>query len=427
MSLFPLLLVSACVMSAWAVIPHGYILSVTSNCGKENAKGAEIAIVTDLDIAARADCATSSENFTSTDEVNFKLSVGYPGFGSHACQLQKRKGARVYVLKMFVSYGSPGAALHHSQEEYTITCTFDAKNTQLTKQLKIGASRVAPKEVKSWSGKKTNAVIRLLLVDVLGRDVHGQRLATGRKVQLKAFATGTAPNERGLRPVSCDAIGVTTGARFALLRSGCGDGWFIKRNQGFTTRGLSCASPFFSAFSLPNKEPMGFQCNFTVCERNCDGDSCAVDKARRRKSASSDESFIPASSGFISPDKIDHRKSVELVSRRTSDEHLWVSRVFIWAPVVIIMAIGVLVSIGAATRACARRNLARKYEVAPKVSVLSLRPCGCSRDGEGGCMSSWAAQNDLNRLAHLETERPYKIRSSSGVCEIPCNSSHGEV
>ncbi|XP_046554254.1 vitelline envelope sperm lysin receptor-like isoform X1 [Haliotis rubra] len=443
MSLVPVLLVSACVTSVWAAIPPGYILRLTSNCGKENVKGAEISIVTDLDIAAIAACAKTRENFTSTDGVNYKLTVGYPGRGAHPCMFQKRKGARVYVLKVYVSYGPPGTAVHHSQEEYTVTCTFDAKNKQLTKQLNIGASRMAPKAVQSWKGKNTKATIRLLLVDVLGRDMHGQRLAVGRKVQLKASATGTAPNERGLRPVSCDAIGIKTGARLPLIRSGCGDGWFIKKNKGFTTKGLTCYSPYFNAFAFPHKEPIRFQCNFTMCARSCNGDSCAVrfphgNNGRRRKSTRltlSDKRFIPASSGLYSEVTIDNRKPDRLVWRRTSVQHAWVARVYIWTPVVIMMALSVLMSVVGVVCACARRNISRGYKLATKVKVLSRRPCGCSwnvdpekpcRHCDAGCMCSCDSQNNLNSLAHLDTERPFTVMSCSGG-RRHSTSSHSEV
>ncbi|XP_067656909.1 vitelline envelope sperm lysin receptor-like [Haliotis asinina] len=429
MSLVPVLLVIACVTSVWAAIPPGYILRLTSNCGKENVKGAEIAIVTDLDLAANAACAKSRENFTSTDGVNYKLTVGYPGHGAHPCMFQKRKGARVYVLKVYVSYGPPGTAVHHSQEEYTVTCTFDPKNKQLTKQLKIGASRMAPKDVQSWKGKNTKAYIRLLLVDVLGRDMHGQRLAVGRKVRLKASATGTAPNERGLRPVSCDAIGINTGARLPLIRSGCGDGWFIKKNKGFTTKGLSCYSPFFNAFTFPNKEPIRFQCNFTLCDRNCNGDSCAVANGRRRKSTS-DERFIPACSGLYSEEIIDNRKHDQLLWRQAS-VHAWVARVYIWTPVVMMMALTVLTALVGVICACERRT--RGYKLAPKVNVLARRPCGCTWNGQPdfrccdeGCICSCHSQNNTNSFAHLDTEKPCTVKFPRGG-KIPSYTSHSEV
>ncbi|XP_046554255.1 uncharacterized protein LOC124263646 isoform X2 [Haliotis rubra] len=423
MSLVPVLLVSACVTSVWAAIPPGYILRLTSNCGKENVKGAEISIVTDLDIAAIAACAKTRENFTSTDGVNYKLTVGYPGRGAHPCMFQKRKGARVYVLKVYVSYGPPGTAVHHSQEEYTVTCTFDAKNKQLTKQLNIGASRMAPKAVQSWKGKNTKATIRLLLVDVLGRDMHGQRLAVGRKVQLKASATGTAPNERGLRPVSCDAIGIKTGARLPLIRSG----WV----------GVPCC--------LFVKVKIWFDswyCEAAILVLSS-SDSCAVrfphgNNGRRRKSTRltlSDKRFIPASSGLYSEVTIDNRKPDRLVWRRTSVQHAWVARVYIWTPVVIMMALSVLMSVVGVVCACARRNISRGYKLATKVKVLSRRPCGCSwnvdpekpcRHCDAGCMCSCDSQNNLNSLAHLDTERPFTVMSCSGG-RRHSTSSHSEV
>nr|UNY67735.1 VEZP7 [Haliotis tuberculata] len=434
MSLVLVLLVSACVTCVWAAVPPGYILRLTSNCGKENVKGAVVSIVTDLDIAASGACASSRQNFTSSDGVNFKLTVGYPGHGSHPCMFQRRKAVRVYVMKVFVSYGPTGTAVHHSQEEYTITCTFDAKNKQRSKQLKIGASRMAPKDVLSWNGGNTKAAIRLVLVDVLGRDLHGQRLATGRKVQLKATATGTAPNERGLRALSCDAVGIKTGARFALIKSGCGDGWFIRRDKGFTTKGLTCYSPYFNAFTFPNKEPLRFQCNFTMCARNCNGDSCTVAKGRKRKSALTEEGFIPVRSGLYSEETIYDQMPNHLVWRRASGRRAWVARVYVWTPVIILMAITVIIPLIGVVWACARGDIARGYKMKPKVKVISTKPCGCRWNGDpeksnrqcdAGCVKFCDCQSNLNNLARLDTKKPYLVESPKGGRSS--NSSHSEV
>ncbi|XP_046549017.1 mucin-5AC-like [Haliotis rubra] len=145
-----------------------------------------------------------------------------------------------------------------------------------------------PRPPQSHQGQKATSSITLDVVNVLGQSIAGP-IPLARKVQLLATASG-ASSEQGLRPVACDAVSAD-GHRYSVLRAGCGDGIIFAKNQGFTTKGLQAFSPYFKTFKIRKDSSLKFECNFTLCDSVCDGNSC---NRRRKRSADSFLAEVPS-------------------------------------------------------------------------------------------------------------------------------------
>ncbi|XP_046553816.1 vitelline envelope sperm lysin receptor-like isoform X2 [Haliotis rubra] len=261
--------------------PAGYIIDVLPNCGADAVADGYVEVVTDLNANAKAVCAGGTvHKFSAVDKVKFRLDVSYPGRGSSPCVFEKRKGVDVYVITVTVAYGQKGGMVQKKSEQYTVTCTFSAAGGVASVKHTIHDGLTAPLEVQHNTGSESKSTVTLNVVDVLGNDLTGSDLHLVKTVQLKAVSKGEQ-GEKGVKPVSCDAIGVNTKKRYPVLRAGCGDGIIFKRNQGFTTTGLTSVSPYFPAFNVASDPVVSFQCNFTFCDAVCDGSTCKNDKNRR--------------------------------------------------------------------------------------------------------------------------------------------------
>nr|UNY67750.1 VEZP23 [Haliotis tuberculata] len=281
-----------------ADIPAGYILKITPNCGANGVSDGSVTIVTDLNAEARAVCAGGlNVPFTTADGVNFNLPFSFASRrGGQRCVFVRRPNSKMYAAKVVVSYGEPGSLLHQYTEEYTISCSFGFKGKDLSAVQNIGKTLMAPKEIQTNVGKSSKSLIVLRMLDVLGRDMTGVKVNHGRKVCLSATFRGF---EKGIRPVSCDAID-STNARYAILRAGCGDGIVFKKNQGFTTAGKTTSSPIFKAFSINTDKALKFECNFTLCATKCNGNSCTNARGRRAAIAREDDKkFVLAATNSL--------------------------------------------------------------------------------------------------------------------------------
>ncbi|XP_067658978.1 vitelline envelope sperm lysin receptor-like [Haliotis asinina] len=289
-SLFALLLGFSCSL---AKIPDGYIMLVTPECGPDGIKDGRVKVTTDLRAEAKAVCRDNKEvAFTKAAQgVNLELPVSYALSGSSPCKFQKRKDARVYVVKVLVSWGEPGNPVHSDDEEFFVTCTFDDNGNQISPNQTVDESLVAPLEIQTHNGKKAVSTFSLVLTDVLGAHLTNKNVPLGRKVVLTASTDGKN-KEKGLRPDGCDAIGTLTGRRYSILRAGCGDGVVFSQKQGFVTNGLTSMSPYFSAFDMAGEPSIRFECNFTLCEKVCDGSSCANERRRRSEDDDDDDPHL---------------------------------------------------------------------------------------------------------------------------------------
>ncbi|XP_046582119.1 vitelline envelope sperm lysin receptor-like isoform X2 [Haliotis rubra] len=252
---------------------------VKPSCGSDGISDAVVTVITDLQAEARGKCSGSKTvPFTSLDGVHFTLPVSYPQ-GSSLCKFIERGNAtKVYTVKVIVAFGESGNPLHQVEEEYRVTCTFGPNGKGASKQHKIGDSLIAPSVLKNNVGPGSKATVNLVVNSVVGVDLSATPLKLGRIVSLAATAT-TSGSEVGVRPTSCDAI--SGQQRYAILRAGCGDGIVFNTTDGFVTKGLTTRSPFFEMFTMGGSSSVKFECNFTLCSKNCDGSSCVNGRNRR--------------------------------------------------------------------------------------------------------------------------------------------------
>nr|UNY67759.1 ZPB [Haliotis tuberculata] len=280
-----------------AAIPPGYILQVTPDCGSSDVGDGVISILSDLSVQAKAVCAGNKEvPFVNLDVVNHVLPFSYPTGGSNPCVFTKRKHTRVFTARVIVFYGQMGTSVLHGKEEYIVTCTFSPAGEDVSKTSKITQSLLAANAIHGYAGGDSSSTIILKMVDVLGHNLNGKSVDLGRKVQLKAVNTGAEP---GIRPVSCDAID-SSKARYSILRAGCGDGIVFPKTVGFKTTDRKTRSPYFQAFTINVDPILKFECNFTLCDSQCDGDSCAsAPPPGRQKRGSNSDSYVFAATGAV--------------------------------------------------------------------------------------------------------------------------------
>ncbi|XP_067659873.1 vitelline envelope sperm lysin receptor-like [Haliotis asinina] len=285
------------VVTVRGAIPPGYIMEVTLECGSSDVGDGAISILSDLSVQAKAVCAGDKEfPFINLDVVNHILPFSYPTGGTNPCVFKKKKHTRVFSARVVVFYGQMGSGVHHGKEEYIVTCTFSPAGEDASKMSKITESLLAANAIHGYAGGDSSSTIILKMVDVLGHNLNGKSVDLGRKVQLKAVNTGTEP---GIRPVSCDAID-SSKARYSILRAGCGDGIVFPKTVGFKTTGKKTQSPYFPAFTINVDPILKFECNFTLCGLQCDGDSCANAPAPNRpKRDSSSVSYDFAATGAV--------------------------------------------------------------------------------------------------------------------------------
>ncbi|XP_046365289.1 vitelline envelope sperm lysin receptor-like [Haliotis rufescens] len=280
---FPILVIFCMAASSVrSAIPPGYILDITPECGPDGIADGVVKLMTDFSAEAKAFCAGgTSVKLTSKDGVNYAVPVSYPGKGGgkSVCKYKKKRDSLVYTVLIIVAFGEPGSRLHQSDEEYTITCTFQPKGKKDSGPLKIVPGVSAPKVIEGNKAPVSVSVVKVYLADVKGTPLTGN-IPTGKSVRL--MAKTTTPKDLGIQVESCDAMD-SKGNRYSLLRAGCGDGMIIDKNAGFVTRDKSSSSPFFKVFTVNGDWTLRFECNFTICAIKCNGPSCSSQKTARRR------------------------------------------------------------------------------------------------------------------------------------------------
>ncbi|XP_067656261.1 vitelline envelope sperm lysin receptor-like isoform X2 [Haliotis asinina] len=264
---------SVCYLSVSAKIPAGYILKVTPHCGARLVRPALVTIVTDLTVSAVAECAERTVPFKTSDGVNFQLFIAYPGQSNLPCVFKKKQRVMTFMVKVLMSFGESDRSLHQ-KEQVTITCTFDSKATSGSQTHSIIQRLLAPKEIQRYVGEDSNATFTLRLTDIYGNDLSSSSVHLGRTVQLRASAVGL-PDDANMMPVSCDAISTVSGARYSILRAGCGDGVVFNKSDGFRSFGNETRSPYFQTFVLEHDSPLRYECKFTLSKRPS-GDECQI-------------------------------------------------------------------------------------------------------------------------------------------------------
>ncbi|ESO91268.1 hypothetical protein LOTGIDRAFT_228754 [Lottia gigantea] len=277
---FFILVISSLTQGYQDKIPEGFALSVYHDCGPSVAYNQPIiSIMTDLNGAgAVAHCRNGDFDFLTEDGIFLDL---FPSLmdSQFYCVFDRLNNTNTYVLKATMFWGDMAGSIDTHNREYLITCNFDEKGSPKTEETVIGDRILAPKEISHNMGEPTTSDLSLDLVNVR-HEVIADSIQLDRYVRLIASTDGSS-GEVGIKPVSCDAVGIPSGARHAIFRAGCGDGSVFGREEAFITKGLKAYSPYFGAFKVDGDDSVDFECNLTLCFQNCDGSSCENERRKR--------------------------------------------------------------------------------------------------------------------------------------------------
>ncbi|XP_064599776.1 vitelline envelope sperm lysin receptor-like [Liolophura sinensis] len=211
------------------------------------------------------------------DGISFTLKVGFDERLAHKqCVFQKKVSTNTFVVLIEVGWGEPGGFILTHKEQYQVSCAYGGKGTGKSLDKPVDDWLIAPKEKQYLLGKEVSSTFTLRVINVHG-DPFFHELPLGRWMQLEAISNGKS-GEKGIRVLSCVAANSVTS--YAILRAGCGDGIVFEKNAGFETRGLRVFSPYFEGFKLKGSNQLMFVCNITVCDHNCNGNSCPVEVKR---------------------------------------------------------------------------------------------------------------------------------------------------
>ncbi|XP_046578254.1 vitelline envelope sperm lysin receptor-like isoform X2 [Haliotis rubra] len=271
-----------------AQVPKDYIVDVKQECGKEGTQS-KVCVMTDLTVFIQLECKGGNlYNFTSVNSVNHCADVYFTGDENKRCVYPKRHDLRLYCVKVLVNVvNKEGSSVGINRLlRYTMTCTYDENGEQKSGNSSIVEQYHAPKGVNGHAGSKTKMGVTILLTDIRGVPLTSG-VPIDKTVCLKVVldnSTGLLVGSKPLTlfPVSCEAIGATTGQRHAFIRSGCGDGIIINKTTGFSMMPRAALSPYFKFFALENDNSFSIMCNFTLCS-NCVGkNSCSGAAAKPR-------------------------------------------------------------------------------------------------------------------------------------------------
>ncbi|ESO89344.1 hypothetical protein LOTGIDRAFT_229196 [Lottia gigantea] len=276
-------------MTVATTVPSGFILDVKVECGATSTAIPKIVVVSDLALEVEAFCENGKKTVLSTDGANYIINGSYTTISTDDCQFTNRDKSSIYTADVSVAYGLVGSTIQQSPQFYTLTCTFDQNGKEETEAVTVVRGFYAPVELRVDAGAKAASIIALDVYNVRDEVVTGD-IIRGCKVYIGA-TTDATDSEVGLRPTACDAINPSTSQRLPILRAGCGTGLILPKDSGFTTDGLSTQSPYFEAIEFEDEAKIQFECVFTLCESNCDGDSCSIASKKKRSAV---ENFLGA-------------------------------------------------------------------------------------------------------------------------------------
>ncbi|XP_064611313.1 vitelline envelope sperm lysin receptor-like [Liolophura sinensis] len=262
------------------------ILHLSPGCPSTNHGTPHPLVRADVPAEVTAQCRNGQKLFTSTNGVKYvigaTLNQHYVGGD---CQYYKKAGVNIYHIEVAIAWSEAGNEVYTKKETYTITCSYDNHGNSTSNRDRMVSPYIAPEEKQHLKGERhKTGNFSLTVIDVLGRQLIDDHLHIGRLVRLKAVETsGTIT---AFRALSCLVSNHLTS--YAILRAGCGDGIIFGKKEGFLTIGSVVYSPYFDAFKLNGSSQVQFECNFTVCESTCNGDSCKL-MTKKMKRSSTDE------------------------------------------------------------------------------------------------------------------------------------------
>ncbi|XP_067659518.1 vitelline envelope sperm lysin receptor-like [Haliotis asinina] len=248
-----------------------FITHVQARCPVDGENVATLHVLTDLEGTQPYAVCQGGEMFTFHKDAigTWILNPVLQGKQKEECVFNRKDDSRTYVLHVYVPL--TGGIIIREEAPKVITCTYDNFGERESPKSKFSDSKQPLEGILSNRGRPAKSKIDIYLTDVQQKRLVG-KIRLGRYIQLRAELIGNYSDEVGLQAIGCHALGRFS--TYKVLIAGCGDGAIIKKNQGFTARGRTTASPYFRAFKLVGSSRMNFRCTFIICEKNCDGSSC---------------------------------------------------------------------------------------------------------------------------------------------------------
>nr|ACX37425.1 vitelline envelope zona pellucida domain protein 15 [Haliotis rufescens] len=244
-----------------AQVPKDYIIDVKQECGEEGTQ-TTVCVMTDLNVFIQLECKGGYlYNFTSVDRLEHCSIAHFTGDETKTCVYPKRHDLRLYCVKVLVNVvGKEGSSVGINRMiRYTMTCTYDENGDQVSGNSSIVEQYHAPNAVNGHAGKETAKGVTILLTDIRGVPLKSG-IPIDKTVCLKVLldnSTGLLLDSTpiSLFPVSCEAIGTTTGHRHAIVRAGCGDGIIIHKTKGFSMKPPVALPPYLQVLPFKKGTP----------------------------------------------------------------------------------------------------------------------------------------------------------------------------
>ncbi|XP_041362950.1 vitelline envelope sperm lysin receptor-like [Gigantopelta aegis] len=216
----------------------------------------------------------------------------------------KQRDSEVYSVLVVARFGESDAPFVSKplEERTIVTCTL-GKHGHAQSSLRVREGKMSKYEIQGNTGQQTTSNITLFVSDIKGHYLTQREIGQGRLVQIVVLSDG-AGREEGIHPNHCDAVGLTTGKRYAVFLAGCGDGVVMYNTKGFTVTGNKAVSPYFEMFQLQGERLMTFECNVTLCSTACNGSTCP--NTRRKRSEKSDSAADKTARVRSHPIRLNH-------------------------------------------------------------------------------------------------------------------------
>lgn len=281
---FLILLISYAVPNILCNSLPDMVLNVYTTCAPDTNGTAHISVVSDKTVDVIIDCRNHEVyNVSQTGPLEYyNTTVQYPeNITAPGCVFTKKANSNAYHVTLEIS-SIDESGIQRVVDKYIVTCTYDSHNDSVSSVIEVSRSLIPTKQLQTHLGHTANSAFSMEVQDVLGRTVTGN-IGFRTKIRLVITMSGTA-TEKGFKVVDCDGVAEDSSHKYSFLRSGCGDGYVLKSEEGFVTDGLVARSPYFKSFMLYSSSSISFQCTFNTCDERCDGDSCTqYYKGRRRR------------------------------------------------------------------------------------------------------------------------------------------------
>ncbi|CAC5395955.1 unnamed protein product [Mytilus coruscus] len=274
------------------------IVAVDPHCSHDALHPANVTVTADMDVNVFIHCESGRtfEVERDEDQVNYIAHVYYSGNTSaDNCVFHSNNNSQFYQVALEIYFAQNGVFQY--KDAYIVTCSYGEYGTNQSRANEVDVPIVAPyetyKHIHRFHNQTHGNDSSTFNVDILDsrEQVITDKIPLGKKIKIRVTMTAGSASEVGFHVFMCEAKGSKGTKPFAFIREGCGEGFIIEKNEGFTSNGLTAESPYFKAFELYGSPTVTHECHFYVCHENCDGSSCIYShfptgRRRRRRDTS---------------------------------------------------------------------------------------------------------------------------------------------